>query len=274
MSGIKGAEIEIKMVQSLFKLGSFGFRAPGSGTYKVAEMTIPYTEDQAKCKIEIRGTPHIDFGYDTKYITADYTGYFPKESVGSVKSFGIFGEKEIRVVEAKTVRLRKNHLTKKEKELDRSTINRKEHRMYESFNLLVKDTRSVVKRPNPENSKKNIKVPNPYKDKLRKSNFCMELQRTWYLALVMRKNIAEMLKSININVDPNILPIYGYLQLRFVGSYRELWIRISELVKYQNSSLQNERDITNTMLYIIKDTDNNITWEWRKNQKYIWLKED
>jgi hypothetical protein len=254
---IVGMEIELKMVKNLFKRGGFGFRAPGSGTYTLPHKSIPYNDLQKKCRIDIEGVAHLDFGYETDYITCDYAGFFPVDDVvRNVTAVGIFGSKEFRLVEAKTVRLRKSHLKKSEKNVDRKKINKKTRKMKETFNILQRDKRSWVRRPDSENPKKNVKVDNPYFDKLRKSDFCMELQRTWYFAEVIKK--LDILKC----------QVYAYLQLRFVSSNKEIWIRINDLVKWQDYEMNKARDKTCTMLDIIKDDKNEITWQWRRNNSY------
>lgn len=259
MGKIQGSDLEQKMVRAIFKSGGIGFRCPGSGTYKVEDLVIPYTEDQEACKIEIRGIPFVDFGYSTEYITADYVGYFPSNTIGNVHHDGNAKSGEFRIVELKTVRLRKSHLKKDEKERDKKSIDRKTHDMKEVFNLLQTDTRQYVKRKDPNNPKKSIQSPNPYYQKLRKSDFCMELQRIWYLEHLIRKlNIFKC-------------DVRSYLQVRFIGSNKEIWIPISDLAKYQDSTLKEPRDTSSTMLYVIKNEQNIITWEWKRNQSYSFV---
>lgn len=246
-----GTKIELDMVKAMFKAGGFGFRAPGSGTYIVEDDLIPYTELQDKCKI-YTSARHIDLGYDpVGYLTADYAGYFPNRSLSSrVKIFGDCEENEFRFVEAKTVRLRKSHLTAEEKKVDRDGINRKSHAMIERFSILEKDNRKFVKRPDPANPKKNVKVENPYIGMMRKSDFCMELQRTWYMA--------ELARSTNIFR----CAVNGYLHVRFIGSNTELWIKVATLTDWQDSERSKKRDYACTKLCIEKNDENEISWYW------------
>jgi hypothetical protein len=212
---------------------------------------IPYTPLQEKCKITI-STRHVDLGYDPEgYVTVDYAGYFPTRSLSSrVKIFGDCEENEFRFVEVKTVRLRKAHLTAGEKKLDRDTIDRKTHAMTERFSLLEKDGRKYTKQPDPGNPKKMVKAENPYHGMLRKSDFCMEIQRTWYMA-----ELARSLEIFRCNVN-------GYLQVRFMGSNTELWVKVSTITAWQDSSLTVPRDRSCTRLAIEKSGDNEIAWRW------------
>lgn len=261
---IKGAEIELEMVKNLFKKGGIGFRAPASGTYVLPKKPIPYTGLQKKCVIPIEGIDFIDFGFNPSgYQTSDYAGFFPTPSVTRVASHGIFGGNEFRFVEAKTIRLRKSHLTKQERSLGKNGIDVKKHTMKTTFNLLQKETRMYITE---KRNGKNVSVKNPYYGMLRKSDFCMELQRTWYMELLMRKNIREMLASIGINIENVRLPVYAYLQVRFIGANAELWVRISDLATYNDWTRKEKRDPSATMLDIIKTEKNEIFWRWRRNK--------
>lgn len=265
MGGIRGSELEIAMVKLIYKNGGIAFRAPGSGTYTVEQAPIPYTDLQKKCKIEISGIGFIDFGFDPKgYQTADYAGFFVNDDLSPrIQSKGTYDSTEFRFVELKTVRLRKSHLKKGE---TKESVDKKKHKMTETFNLLQTDKRNYVKRVDKKGKKK--KIASPYYGKLRKSDFCMELQRTWYMELLMKRNITQMLRSIHVEVSEDALPINAYLQVRFMGTDREIWIKISDLAKYQTSKKEEHRDTTCTMLDIIKNEKNEISWKWRQNASY------
>lgn len=263
MGRIKGSDIELKIVHLLFESGSFGWRSPGSGTYIVENDPIPYTELQEKCKFDIEGVGHIDFGYDPKgYQTVDYGGFFIESNLSKrTKIIGSVDSHEMRVVEVKTIRLRESHLNKSEKDqikkgiMEKKDINKKSHEMSATFNLLQTDMREYIKRDKQ-------KVKNPYKGKLRKSDFCMELQRTWYFS--------EILKSLRNEKNEPIFncKVNAYLQVRFIGSGTELWINIEDLNKYNSNNFDAERDKTFTMLVIEKDEKNEIIWYWKANRTY------
>jgi len=266
---IKGTELELQMVKLLFKHNLIGFRAPASGTYIVEDTPKPYVDLQKECNIKIEGIEFIDFGFRSDgYQTSDYSGFFSNSISSRIKTIGTFDPYEFRFIELKTVRLRDSHLTSEERKLQifKESLDAKFHTMKETFNLLQKDTRSVIKiRTEADTAKKNNK--NPYYNQLRKSDFCMELQRTYYMELLMRKNITDMLSSIGIYVESDRLPIYAYLQVRFIKANVEIWIRIKDLITYQDYTKTKLRDPKTTMLDIIKDEKNNITWTWRINNK-------
>jgi hypothetical protein len=85
------------------------------------------------------------------------------------------------------------------------------------------------------------------------------------MELLMRKNVKYMLVSIGIEICEEKLPIYAYLQLRFMGTNNEIWIRVKDLIAFQNSEKKTSRDTNSTMLDIIKNEKNEIMWEWRIN---------
>ncbi len=85
-----GTALELGMVKKAFKAGGWGFRAPGSGGFTPNADVVQRTKLQEECTIPI-SVRNVDFSFKIDYLNADYTAFFPEW-------------KEVRVVEAKTVR--------------------------------------------------------------------------------------------------------------------------------------------------------------------------
>lgn len=202
-----GTNLENSMVRKAFKHGGWGFRAPGSGTFTSRDDIMPREGLQAECTIHL-SVRHVDLGYKTEYITSDYTAYMPEWG-------------EVRVVEAKTVRIRK----KKKKK----GIKPKETTMYRLYYL----TEPVKKKKS------------KYHGMMKKSNFCMELERTWMLARVMEES------------GVFTVPVKPYLQVRFISAYSEAFLHIPDIVS--SDVRGNDKDV----LKVIKNEDGDVSFEWQ-----------
>jgi hypothetical protein len=207
--GIKklGTALELGMVKKAFKAGGWGFRAPGSGGFTPNNDVVQRTKLQEDCTIKI-STRCIDLGFKIEYLNADYVCFFPEWN-------------EVRVVEAKTVR------PKRDKDGNRKN---------------AKETDVVAYYYLTEMHKKD----GPYKGMMKKSDFCMELERTWLLAMVMDGSGAFK------------MPVRPYLHVRFIKSGTELFIQIPELLKLRNPA--------DDVLKITKDASNEIHVEWQRRK--------
>lgn len=257
MGKIRGAEHELREIKQLFHVGGWGNRAPGSGTYIVEDIPYPYTELQNQCKFEITGIPCIDFGYDPQnYITVDVMGYYPKATIFPlITMYGTPRANEVRFIEMKTVRLRKSQLSK-EKQKHYKQLNPKEEEIKVIYSILQKDKRKTVKREHPK-TKKTQHVENPYYDQYRKSDFCMELQRTWYYA------------RLCASLECFAVPVRAFLNVKFIQCYCETFIEIADLACYQDHTLTTKRDTEHTQLHILKTAENTIEWYWKPHRDLV-----
>lgn len=201
----KGSALELGMVKKAFKAGGWGFRAPGSGGFTPRDDVEQRTALQAECTIPI-STRCIDLGWKIEYLTVDYFAFLPEWN-------------EARAVEAKTVR------AKRDKSGERK--NAKENEMVAYYYLTTEH-----------------KKDDKYKSMMKKSDFCMELERTWMFARVLDESGAFA------------IPVRSYLHVRFIKSGTELFIQIPELIK--------SRMPADDVLKIVKDASNEIHVEWQK----------
>ena len=118
---------------------------------------------------------------------------------------------EVRTVEAKTVRTKK---VNGEREKARETA------MVEYYYLTDKKDGNLVK-----------------------SNFCIELERTWLLSEIMKKNAFK-------------IPVEPYLQVRFINSDQELFIKIPELLA--------SRKVEDDVLKVTKSEEGIVSFEWQE----------
>jgi len=204
----KGTALELGSV----KKAVWGFRAPGSGGFAANNDVVPRTPDQEKVKVPL-SMGHIDFGFkDNNYIVSDYVAFSADWD-------------EVRTVEAKTVRPKKNK--------DGSKQNAKEVEVTTYFYLTEEH-----------------KKPGPYQGMMRKSNFCIELERTWLHAMRLRES-----KTSDGTPVFNV-PVNAYLHVRFIGSGKELFMQIPDLLKLRTPA--------DDVLKIVKDSENVIRVEWQK----------
>jgi hypothetical protein len=201
----KGTALELGMVKKAFKAGGWGFRAPGSGGFTPNSDVVQRTKLQEECTIPL-SVRHVDFSFKLNYLNADYVCFFPEW-------------KEVRAVEAKTVR------PKKDKNGDRK--NAKEVEVVAYYYLT-------------EEQKKDGR----YKGMMKKSDFCMELERTWIFARVMAESGAFK------------IPVRPYLHVRFIKSGTELFIQIPELLKLRTPA--------DDVLKVVKNASNVIRIEWQR----------
>jgi hypothetical protein len=201
----KGTALELGMVKKAFKAGGWGFRAPGSGGFTPNADVVQRTRLQEECTIPI-SVRCIDLSFKLDYLNADYVCFFPEW-------------KEVRAVEAKTRRL-----DKKKKDKGKSA---KEENITALYYLT-------------EEQKKD----GQYKGMMKKSDFCMELERTWIFARVLDESGAFK------------IPVRPYLHVRFISSGTELFAQIPELIKLRTPA--------DDVLKIVKDAGNEIRVEWQK----------
>ena len=200
-----GTALELGMVKKAFKAGGWGFRAPGSGGFTPNNDVVQRTKMQEECTIPI-STKSIDLSFKCNYLTADYVAY--------LREWG-----EVRAVEAKTVRPKRDK--------DGNLKNAKETEVVAYYYLT-------------EEHKKDGK----YRGMMKKSDFCMELERTWLLARVMDDSGAFK------------VPVRPYLHVRFIKSGTELFIQVPELLKLRTPA--------DDVLKVVKDASNVIRIEWQK----------
>lgn len=201
-----GTALELGTVKKAFKAGGWGFRAPGSGGFTPNDDVVQRSKMQEECTIPI-SVRCIDFSFKSdSYLTADYVAYLPEW-------------KEIRAVEAKTVR------PKRDKDGNRK--NAKETEVVAYYYLTQEH-----------------KKEGQYHGMMKKSDFAMELERTWLFARVMDES------------DVFKIPVKSYLHVRFIKSGTELFIQIPELLKLRTPA--------DDVLKIVKDASNVIRIEWQK----------
>ena len=194
------------MVKKAFKNGGWGFRAPGSGGFTPNDDVVQRTKLQEECAISI-SVRHVDLSFkNNDYLTADYAAFIPFW-------------KEVRVVEAKTVR------PKRDKEGKCKNAKKTEVAAY----YYLTDEHKKEGR---------------YRGMMKKSDFAMELERTWMLARVMDESGAFS------------VPVRPYLHVRFIKSGAELFIQIQELLKLRTPS--------DDVLKIVKNASNEIRIEWQQ----------
>jgi hypothetical protein len=215
-----GTALEINMVKKAFKNGGWGFRAPGSGSFTPHQDVFEREGLQAECTIKL-SVAHVDLGYKTTYLTADYVAFIPEWE-------------EVRVVEAKTVRLKTKKKEKGKKARTEKMI---------SYYYLT----DVVKKEKIGRGDK--KRENPLFGMMKKSDFCMELERAWMLARLMDEGGA-------FNV-----PVRSYLHVRFMKAGAEAFFSVPDLVG--NKAKKPDQDV----LKVIKEEDGSIRFEWQGRKK-------
>ena len=179
------------------------FKAGGWGFRFPGSGTFTVNRDGNKTSLQSKCA--VDLGENVRDV-AYKVEYITTDYVAYYPGWG-----EVRPVEAKTVRTKK---------VGGERLNARETSMVEYYYLTDKRNGKLVK-----------------------SNFCIELERTWFLAEIMSRN----------NVFA--APVVPYFQVRFINAGKELFIDIPGLL----SSRSVEQDV----LKVMKDSDGNVTFKWQ-----------
>lgn len=165
-----------------------------------------FTVDKKGKRTGLQAACTIDLGEDVEDVVYKIE-YVTTDYVAYYPEWG-----EVRPVEAKTVRTRKVHGER---------LDARETGMVDYYYLTDKKDDGLVK-----------------------SNFCIELERTWFLAGLMARSGAFT------------IPVVPYFQVRFIKAYQELFIPIPDLLS--------GRRVVEDVLKVMKDDEGTVTFEWQE----------